>query len=145
MNVRSLLLIIVFLAYPGPANCQTASNPSPEQVIRKIIYSGVLEGNDYRVIGRMGDAAAVTVTRVVAGGKLTISEMDGVLTVLGMAFGDPSMVQEAADRQPKTALFVLEYLDCSTSDPALKKRIADERKNVQDRYAKSIKKESPKK
>jgi hypothetical protein len=145
MNEKSLTLIIVFLALSGAANCQTASNPSADQVVKRIIYSGMSEGWDNRVIGGMGDGAAVTVTRVVAGRKLTTSEMDGVLTVLGIAFADPSMVAVEADRQPKTALFVLEYLDCSSNDPALKKRIADERKYVQDRYEKSLKKEPPKK
>ena len=142
--MKSSLLIIIPLAFSGAANCQTASNPSPEQVIRKIIFSGMSEGWDNRVIGPMGDAAAVTVTRVVAGRKLTTSEMDGVLVVLGMAYGDPSMVEVAADRKPRTALFVLEYLDCSTQDAALKKRISDERKYVQDRYAESIKKKPQK-
>ncbi len=102
-------------------------------------------GHDSKVLGGMGDAAAVTVTKVVAGRKLTTSEMDMVLIVLDGAFGDPRGVQVGSDREPRTALFVLEYLDCSTKDPALKRRIADARKYVQDHYAKSIKEEPLKK
>lgn len=143
MKVKWLFLLTVFLEFSGAGNCQSTSNLTAEDVIKRIIFSAAHEGNDNRVIGWMGDAAAVVVTRVVAGRKLATSEMDGVLIVLDASYGDPGMVEVAADRQPKTTLFVLEYLACSATDPALRRRIADARKYVEAHYAESLKKVPP--
>jgi hypothetical protein len=111
---------------------QTTSDP--EHVVSRMIYGGVFEGHDQKVIGGLGDAGAVLVTKALAGKELTSGNVDGALEVIYGAFADPSMVSNAADRQPRTALLVLRYFDLSTTDAALKKRIADAGKYVQGRY-----------
>jgi hypothetical protein len=83
----------------------------------------------------MGDAAAVVVTRVLAGRAVGTAEIDSVLVVLNSSFADPSMVR-ASDREPRTALFVLRYMDSSTSDAKLKQRIADTRNRIMERFTK---------
>ena len=111
---------------------------TPEQVINRMISTGTLEGHDDKILGKMGDAAAVVVTKVLAGKEPSLSEMDMTLVVLTRAFADPTAVTTVADRQPKTALFVLAYFDSLTSDSGLKKRIADTKRYVQERYENSV-------
>ena len=139
--MKLLLATLASMALAGIAYGQIVS--SPEQVIRRMIESGSFEGHDRKVIGGMGDAAAVTVTKVLAGRNLSANDIDSVLVILNSSFADLRFVEVVSDREPRTALFVLHSLDSSTKDPELKKRIADTKKYVQEQHAKSMQ-DSPK-
>lgn len=115
----------------------------PGLIIRRMIDTGFFEGHDQKVIGRMGDAGAVLVTKILAGRDLTPNTIDNALVVIEGSFADPSFVETAHDRQPRTALLVLRYLDLSTNDAALKKRITDTVKYVEDRYTASLQGKNP--
>ena len=130
--MRSLFASFALVLVPASISSQTLS---PEQVIRRIIETGTFEGQDQKIIGGMGDAAAIVVTRVLAGRAVGTAEIDSVLVVLDSCFADPSMVT-AADREPRTALFVLRSMDSSTTDTKLKQRIADTRNRIMERFTK---------
>jgi hypothetical protein len=117
---------------------------SPEQEIARFIGSGTYEGHDVKIIGRMGDAAAVAVTKVFGEKELRPDDIDRILMVVHISFAAPRVVENESDRQPRTTLFLLRYLDRSTTDPALKRRIAETREYVHDKYAESMQ-ETPKK
>jgi hypothetical protein len=55
--MKLLFTIALFLLFPTCGWCQ--KNMTPEEAIRRIINSGLLEGHDQKIIGGMGDAAAV--------------------------------------------------------------------------------------
>jgi hypothetical protein len=55
------------------------------------------------------------------------------------SFGEPKLVEVTADREPRTSLLLLKYLEFSTSDAESRKNIVDTRKYVQDRYATFLK------
>jgi hypothetical protein len=133
--VKSLLVLIVSLFLSGFATGQTVA--SPEHVIREIMEVGQFDGHYTKIIGVMGDAAAVEVTRILAGNRPSSLNIDGVLVVLDAAFADPSFVENPSDRQPRTAMFVFQALDHSTDDPQLKQRIAASRTYVLEHYKKS--------
>jgi hypothetical protein len=129
ITVATHLLVL----FSGLSYAQTGNNP--ENVIRRMVTTGLLEGHDEKVINSMGDAAAVVLTKVFAGNQPTASEIDTALVVLRHSFVDPRSVEISDDRQPRTALFVLKSLDQCTQDAAVKRRIADATRYVQDRYA----------
>jgi hypothetical protein len=131
-----LALVVVTTVYSCLASGQTSDRS--EEAIRAILDTGFIDGHYLKEIGPMGDAAAVAVTRIMAGRTLTSADIDNVLVVLGSAFADPSMVQNVSDRQPRTALFVLQCLASSTNDLEQKKRIAQRRQYVTDQYTKSM-------
>jgi hypothetical protein len=131
---RLLLATFFFLAVSVPTRPQKTS--TPEETISRIIDLGVLEGHDNKVIGGTGDAAAVTITKVVSGRSLSPNQIDRVLIALNMAFGG---VTSGPDAEPKTALFVLLALDLSTNDAQLHGRIAKTRKYVEEEFSKSLK------
>jgi hypothetical protein len=132
-----MVAICSLIAFSSIVLCQVV-NPeqvvSPEQVVRRIVESGISEGHDQKIIGRMGDAAAVALTKILGGRSLSSSDVENVLAVLTSAFSDPQMVQDLSDREPKTALFILQYLNSSASDLQLKARIAKTRSYVLERY-----------
>jgi hypothetical protein len=137
--VKLILAIYCLMAFSSIACCQLAN---PEQVVRRIIDSGISEGHDQKMIGKMGDAAAVTVTKVLGGRGLNPSDVENVLTILTSAFSDPLMVQDVSDREPKTTLFILQYLSSAASDLQSKTRIAETRAFVLERYERYVKNSS---
>lgn len=110
----------------------------PESVIKRMIDTGFLEGHDQKVVGRLGDAGAVLVTKILAGRDLTSNTSGNAVLVIEELFVDPSLVETASDRQPRTSLFILKYLDLSTNDAELKKHIGDTRNYILDRCASSL-------
>ena len=134
MKSIAALLIVLTSMYPVFAPEST----SQEHVIARMIETGTFEGHDQKVIGPMGDAAGVIVTKVVSGKPLTSSQIDAILVVLQGAFADPRMIENLADRQPRTTLFVLSYLTSATHEPDLQKRIAEATKYIQDHYLEAV-------
>jgi hypothetical protein len=130
----ALLAGWLFLALSTPVQAQKSI--APEEAISRIIDSGLLEGHDSKVIGGTGDSAAVTVTRVVTGRNLSPDQIDRVLIVFRMAFVS---VPAGPEAEPKTTLFVLRSLELSTNDAALRGRIAQTRKYVEEEFSKSKK------
>jgi len=107
---------------------------TPEDVIRRIVDQGFLDGHDNKLIGGTGDAAAVILTKILRGRVATPDQMDRILVVLNMAFGSET---SGPDAEPKTALFVLRELELSTSDAQLRGRIGQTRKYVEEEFSKS--------
>ncbi len=134
--MRATLVICLAVILSAPGNAQVGSGP--ERIIRRIVDDGISEGHDQKVIGGIGDAGAVLLTKILADRVLTSNTIDNALVVLGEVFADPTFVEAVEDRQPRTALLLLRYFDLSTHDAALKKRIADAVKYVQDRYTASL-------
>jgi hypothetical protein len=138
-----LYFVTLGVAQSGPATELNGRTPSgPEQVIARIIDSGLFEGHDQKVIGWLGDAAAVIVTKHLSQRHLSQTDIDGTLIVLTGAFADPSFVRNEADREPRTTLLVLRYLELSTHDSKLKARIADTKKYIEDHRVQSIRRPS---
>jgi hypothetical protein len=137
--IRIVLLAgLVWLARPVPIASQQINNP--ERAISNMVDAGIFDGHDEKLIGSTGDAAAVIVTKILAGRDLSARQIDNTLAVLNMAFRG---VASGPDAEPRTALFVLRELDLSTNDAQLRGRIAQTRKYVQDEFAKSTKPSLP--
>jgi len=98
----------------------------------------MFDGHDDKALGHLGDAAAVAVTKVLAGrSSLSASETESILTVIHLSFSAPHLVDMQSDKEPRTALFVLEYVRLATGGTATSVRVEEERKFVLDQAAKS--------
>jgi len=82
----------------------------PEHVIKaalnpksEVIYSGIMR----KQLMPMGDAAAVAITRVLAGNHLQPDTVDRILLIIELSFDSPEAIANKSDKKPKTALFVL--------------------------------------
>lgn len=130
--MRRTFAAIFMVLLTGTGDTQPGNNP--EIVIQRMIDQGSLEGHDQKVLGTTGDSAAVILTKVLAGKTLSSEQVDTALLVLNMAFADPQIVQNASDREPRTALFVLQAFDHLSLGSALRARVAQTREYIQSRY-----------
>ena len=130
------ILLVSFLCLAFLATGQSQGTVTAEDVIRRNLYQGLIDGHDVGVVGGTGDAAAVIITKVVGGRSLSPSRIDVVLALLNTAFVD---VTPGPDAEPKTALFVLRQLELATNDAQLRGRIAQTRKYIADQFSKSAK------
>ena len=132
MKVTITFIVILGLALSA-AYGQGVNNP--EQVVKQVISTGMIQGWDEKILVHLGDAGAVLATKVLADGNLTPKAISGALIVVGDSFAEPKLVDVAADREPRTSLLLLRYLELSANDPESKKNVANIRKYIQDRYA----------
>lgn len=88
---------------------------------------------------RLGDATAVALTKVIGGRALNQHDVQPVLLMLELSFSDFRFVEISADRQPRTTLVLLNYLDSVTSNTELKAKIGSTRTYVLGQYQKSQK------
>ncbi|HSA91904.1 MAG TPA: hypothetical protein VLE48_02755 [Terriglobales bacterium] len=134
---RVTILVVICWSFCA---AQTVES-EPETVVRAMLDSkmpGVwIEGNVDKQLSRMGDRGCVALTKVIAGRKLSSVEMERALVVVHLSFGAPKIVSEKADREPKTALFVLNWLEMAATDPELVTRIRETRAYVQEQYRKA--------
>jgi hypothetical protein len=94
-------------------------------------------------LSRMGDAACVALTKLLAENDPTPREIDRAVLVIETAFRDPLLVNTKEDRQPRTALFVLNSLALYSKTPEQKKQIADTKAYVRQQYDKLPENERP--
>jgi hypothetical protein len=127
--MRLSVAMLVSLLFCSPAACQAPAGM--EGAIERIIESGGYEGHDDKIIGRMGDAAAVAITKVVRDKDLSPAEIERVLLVIHMSFAAPRIVEIEADREPRTTLLLLRYLDSLGPPAAIKQRIAETKRFVE--------------
>jgi len=146
--MRNQVLPLLFVLAMGVGFCQPAGEKDIDGVVEQAlnpksiaIYTGVWE----KQLNRYGDAAAVSVTKILRDKDIPAEEIDRILKIIYSAFAAPAIVEVKSDRQPRTTLLVLRYLDACAKEPELKKKIAATRGYVQDQYDKLKKDESEKK
>jgi hypothetical protein len=69
-------------------------------------------------------------------------DLEPVRLLLELSYGDLRFVETASDRQPRTTLVLLNYLDLVTSDATLKEKIESTRAYVIGQYGKPLKQPS---
>ena len=132
--MKSICLLIALVCASSVTYCQTV-DATQESIIGRVIETGVTEGITDKVLDRMGDAAAIAVTKLL-GDKfldqksLTPFDVSNVLVVFHMAFAAPALVANPPDRQPRATVFVLQCLTQLTNDSAVRNSIAETRKFV---------------
>ncbi|MGC2660686.1 MAG: hypothetical protein WA324_22245 [Bryobacteraceae bacterium] len=104
--------------------------PTLQQIIEKFVFGGYIEGYGDKAMRRGGDSTSVALTKVLSSHVLNRDKIEDALYVLDMAFSNPSLIDNPPDRDPRTALFVLRYLDLSSQDPAVKAKIEETRRHV---------------
>jgi hypothetical protein len=73
--MRFLTIAIICWLYPAIALCQTRAQP--EDIVSNMLASGSVDSHADKVLSRLGDAAAVAVTKVLAGrSSLSASEAE---------------------------------------------------------------------
>jgi len=128
------LIPIACLVLAQAASAQSVY--STEQIITNVLRSGVWEGQVDKRLRTEGGAATAVLTKIIAGREVSRGEVDTMLDMLRSSFSELGLIESTAEREPRTALFLLRYFDCVVYDAALKKKIADTRKSILETFAK---------
>lgn len=133
MIIAILVACAVFSVLPNGSSAQELDGV-PEHVVKvalnpksEAIYSGVMR----KQLMPMGDAAAVAITRVLAGRRPQSDTVDRVFLVIEFSFDSPEAIVNQADRKPKTALFVLASLDQEALSTEQKKHLIELRMKLE--------------
>lgn len=105
------------------------------ETVNRVMKTGIFWGIDAKALFRGGDAGAVATTRVLSDRELTDEEVSELLGTTTSCFGRLSWVEQPADREPRTVLLLLRYLDYQARSPALKKLIAQAKTDILANYA----------
>ena len=135
--MKIILTLFVFSLLPSVGHSQ-ATNTGPEEQIARVVSSGGYSGTTDKQLSKMGDAAAVVVTKVLGESNLGPQDIENILLVIHLSFAVPLQVETPVDRKPRTTLFLLQSLNFLAKDPGLKQRIAQERQFVLDQFTKSM-------
>jgi hypothetical protein len=139
--MKLLLLLLALIFTPGILHCQDRT--TDERIIEGILSSGGYDGGAAKILGRMGDAAAVVVTKILGENNIKPNDVENILAVIHLSFSAPILVESPMDREPRATLFLLRDINSVTTDQKIKQRIAEERKFVLDQVAKPIKNNTP--
>jgi hypothetical protein len=143
--VRPLLLVLLLVASSWGAQSQPApSERSAESVVRTVLSRApdqMYTSWDAKELNKLGDASAVALTKLLGGrSHFTPEEVTQVLLILRLSFSEPRMIEADSDAQPRTALFVLNYLGELPLPSELKEKVAAARIEIE--RARNAKRES---
>ena len=134
--MRTLFLTLLLAANATHARSQsTAGEPNAESVVTTVLSRApdqMYTSWDAKQLNKLGDSSAVALTKVL-GERSHLSEEEAtqVLLILRLSFNEPRMIKADADLQPRTALFVLNYLDDLPLSSELKQKIAAARAEIE--------------
>jgi len=126
--MRTSLLVLLLIVHPNISLGQAPDQIDAEHAVRTLmgeLSQGFITGFAEKPVSRLGDAASVALTKVLADKLPTAKDIENILLVVRLAFARPSNVVNAPDRQPKTTLVLLQYLEAQPVDARLKARIVD--------------------
>ncbi len=129
MRLRLGFLLLLFSSL---AVCQQgAGSDAAEKAVQTVMSrasDGVYTSWDEKQLDKLGDAAAVALTKVVGGKDLNPNEIKQALLILTLSFNAPRIIATEADKNPRAAFFVLKCLDhVVVDDPDLRKRVLETR------------------
>jgi hypothetical protein len=115
--MRPVLAIVfsVVISCCALAQSEVTSEQQAAEAVQRIMsraHEGMYTSWDAKELARLGDQAAVALTRVIADRDLDTSEIKQALLVINLSFSAPRLVESEPNRHPRTAFFVLKYLGC---------------------------------
>ena len=127
------------------ARAQTNAEETVQRAMKKgqdgmyNAYNGVF----VKWLPRFGDASAVALTKILGDKPFADADIPAILMVVRDSYDAPVSIEDAADREPRTSLFVLSSLSRATTNPETLRRIADTKAFVKAQYGAYVKAHPP--
>src|ERR1700721_283626 len=83
---------------------------------------GAYDGHFVKWLPRFGDASAVALTKILAAKPITDTDIPAILIIVRDSYDFLICIEDAADRKPRTTLFVLSSLSARRPTPKSSKR-----------------------
>lgn len=84
---------------------------------------------------RFGDASAVALTKLLADKPIANADIPAILIVVRDSYDSPISIEDSAERQPRTTLYLLRSLSQATKDPKIVASIEETAVYVKNQYA----------
>lgn len=136
------VLFVIFLGALSMALVGQTKARDAETIVRQALSQasrGTYTSTSQKELGRLGDASAVALTKIVRERALTESDIEAMLLIINLSYSDAHIVNVDSDRQPRTTLLLLRYLASATGDAKLKKKIEGTQSYVTEKYTNSLK------
>ena len=139
--LAACLVACICIAVPSLNSQVSRRQSNAEETVQAAMTKG--EDGMYRAyngvfvkwLPRFGDASAVALTKLLADQPIADADIPAILSVVRDSYDSPISIEDAADRKPRTTLFVLSSLSHATTDPKTIKMIADTTAYVNAQYA----------
>jgi hypothetical protein len=131
-SVAFVMLSVQLFGQTGQSNAEAAVRQALGN-----LSDGTYTSTEQKELGWLGDASAVALTKILGGKILEEHDVESALQVITLSYEDPRVVSIEADREPRTTLLLLRYLDLAASNAGAKKKIASTRAFVLRQYAMS--------
>jgi hypothetical protein len=134
--MRSIVLLLILTLPQTALFAQVDSESVVRQALAQAIQGGYTSTGE-KQLENLADVSSVALTKIIGGRDVKDREIQPILLVVKLSYGNPAGVELLSEREPRTTFFLLHFLDLSTHDAALKGKIAVTRTYVQQQYAKS--------
>src|SRR5579862_9085858 len=136
-RVVAFACVVALCLGPSVSRAQTNAEETVQSAMTKDEHGmyWAYDGRFVRWLPRFGDASAVALTKLLADKPIADADIPAILIVVRDSYDSPISIEEAADREPRTTLFVLSSLSHATTDSDTIKKIADTAAYVNAQYA----------
>ena len=126
------------LLSPSVLRAQTKAETTVQITMKEVEHEGV-SGVMEKSLSRLGDASAVAITKLLADRPLADTDFRSILLVVRLSYDSPLSVEDAAEREPRTTLYLLHSLSQATKDPRILTSIEKTTAYVKSQYAAFVK------
>lgn len=133
------LFCVVLCMFSNSAMLAQQDPTSAEAVVRRAFSEleerGIYTSWDEKLLGSLGDEASVQLTKILGGQPLDDKQIQNALTVIQLTFSEVRRDTEKSRQEPRTTMFVLHTLECSTQNETLKRKVEEVRTYVKHQAA----------
>jgi hypothetical protein len=118
--------VIILLVLPLEAMGQGSPNSSAESSVQRVFAhasGNMYTGWDAKDLNRLGDSAAVALTKIISSRQLDEDQIRQAVLIIRLSFASQKAIELESDKNPRTALFVLNYLALLPVNPEVRSTI----------------------
>jgi hypothetical protein len=133
----AFVFVAAFCLSPSASRAQTNAEETVQTAMTKDehgmyrAYNGVF----VKWLPRFGDASAVALTKLLADKPISDADIPAILAVVSDSYNAPIGIEDAADRKPRTTLYLLCSLSWLAKNPKTRALIDETTAYVKSQYA----------
>jgi hypothetical protein len=131
-----VILALLFVLFCGIAIAQNENENDARlrQETVQLAFSEVSRGMytswSEKYLARLGDSAAPEIMKLLQQKKMTTKDAQTAVSLVNMSFATPRIIRNEANRQPRSTLSLLDYLDQNSADSTTKAKIRSTRERL---------------
>lgn len=134
IRVLACVCIAASSLTPPVARAQANAEETVQQSLNMAVQ-GMFSGAEEKHLGRLGDATAVQLTKLLADKPLRDADIPPIILVTRLSYNFPEGIQDADNRKPRATLYLLRSLSYAAKDPKILGSIEEVTEYVKSQYA----------